>query len=169
MDIKSRTDSVGSFGSNVSEPTTAAGSPRTQASDFRDSSFSKAGISTLKTPELPRALRAALPDLEQHKDVLKEALDDGDLKAAVQLYSKLDPKSQAHKQRIAELNTVRAGDGHTPLTFAIANRDVEAVRTLLQHGVDVNADGVTGGNALKFAKTRQQSEIADLLGKYGAK
>jgi len=57
----------------------------------------------------------------------------------------------------------------TPLMSAASNNQVEAVRILLDHGADVNAETWFGSTALKIAQKTGHKELAALLKARGAK
>jgi uncharacterized protein len=59
--------------------------------------------------------------------------------------------------------------GTTPLMAAAASGDVDAVRVLLDNGVDVNAkESLRGETALMFAAASNRAAVIDLLAKRGA-
>ena len=65
--------------------------------------------------------------------------------------------------------SVLFGAGESPLADAAMSGDVQAVRTLLQRKVDVNAAQVDGTTALAWAAYRGDADMTDLLLRAGAK
>jgi ankyrin repeat protein len=63
----------------------------------------------------------------------------------------------------------RTGAEGTSLIDAVRNGDADALRALLQRGVDANAAAADGTTALHWASYRDAVEIADLLIRAGAK
>lgn len=59
-------------------------------------------------------------------------------------------------------------DGMTPLMWAAAAGQTEAIRVLLEHGADVNAQDADGGTALMRAARAGQAGALDLLLAHGA-
>lgn len=67
----------------------------------------------------------------------------------------------------ANVNAKTSRDGETPIHKAVANRDIEIVKLLIEHGADVNAISKSGVTSLYFA--RNSSNISELLKEHGAK
>src|ERR1043166_9655796 len=57
----------------------------------------------------------------------------------------------------------------TFLHLAVYKGHEEAARLLLEHGVDANAQATNGSTALFIAQSHHQTNLVDLLRKYGAK
>lgn len=67
----------------------------------------------------------------------------------------------------ANVNAKASRDGETPIHKAIARRDIEVVKLLVEYGADVNAISKSGVTSLYFA--RGSSAISELLKEHGAK
>ena len=57
----------------------------------------------------------------------------------------------------------------TFLHFAVSKGHEEVARLLLEHGAEVNAQSTNGTTALSIAQSHHQTNLIDLLRKYGAK
>jgi ankyrin repeat protein len=70
--------------------------------------------------------------------------------------------------RGADLNVQQTSKGQNALMWAVAERHLNVVRILLEHGADVNAKSSSGFTALMFAGREGDSGIAELLLAKGA-
>lgn len=64
--------------------------------------------------------------------------------------------------------SLAAAEGDVRLIEAVKNRDPQAVRTLLDQGVDVNAPQADGATALLLAAYRNEADLVDMLVGAGA-
>ena len=111
-----------------------------------------AGCTTVEPPAPAPAPTPAAPLVD-----LWEAASNGDIEAL-----------QAHQQAGANLNSLNPDIGITPLVAAVASRQQEAVRWLLDNGADANVRTGDGGSALIAAGFMGTSKIAKMLLDAGA-